>query len=59
MVVWVREAKFLGADPSIEGYFEIFPMAPAFLFSFDSQTWLAIDDYWVNPERGCRPHLPP
>jgi hypothetical protein len=46
--------EVLRGDVSVVGYGEIFYFAPGFHFEIESQEWLAVDDYCVNPECECR-----
>lgn len=46
--------EVLRGDGSVLGYSEIFPLSAALRFKIDSQEWLAVDDYCVNPDCECR-----
>ncbi len=46
--------EVLRGDTTVVGYAEIFPLSPALRFKSDSQQWVAIDNYCVNPDCDCR-----
>jgi hypothetical protein len=44
----------LRGEATMVGYSEVFPLAAALDFYIGSELWLAVDDYCINPDCGCR-----